>query len=115
MQWSTSRPHGTAMILRQALYDMLSNRPRHTHPQVTDSIAWAALVQRLVTKDEEAFSGWMLTTAGRFALAKRYFKLRECTGRLQLREEQPSSLQIRRIKTFREPGVHVLKPTSRVV
>src|SRR5205809_5213907 len=78
-------------------------------------IAWVALVQRLVTKDEEAFSGWIMMSAGRVALAKRYCRATACAGWLQLREKQPGSLQVRRIKSFREPGVHVLKPTSRVV
>jgi hypothetical protein len=32
----------------------------------------------------------------------------------QMREEQLSSLQVRRLKSFREPAEHVLQPTSRV-
>ncbi len=36
----------------------------HARPQFTDRIAWVALAKRLVTKDEEAFSGWMMTFAG---------------------------------------------------
>ena len=80
--------------------------------QVTARIAWAALVKRLETKDEEAISGWMLTFAGRFALAKRYFRPNAGADRLQLREEQPGSLQVRRLKPFREPAEHVLESTS---
>jgi len=73
----------------------------------TDRIAKGVLVYRLVTKDEEAFSGWMLTLAVRSALAKRYFRPNEGAGRLQVRKEQPSSLQVRRIKSFCEPGIQV--------
>ncbi len=62
------------MILRRALDDRQSNHRRHTHPQVTDSIAWAALVKRLVAQDEVMFSGWMLMPPVRSALAKRYFR-----------------------------------------
>ncbi len=56
-----------------------------------------------------------MTSAVRRALTKRYFRPNEGAGRLQLREEQPSSLQVRRLKPFREPAVHVPQPTSRVV
>src|SRR5947208_6005393 len=55
------------------------------HPSFTDRIAWVALLHRLGTKDVEAFSGWMLTSAGKFALAKRYCRPTACAGRLQLR------------------------------
>ena len=101
------------MILRRALDDRRSNHRRHTHPQITDSIAWVALVKRLVAQDEVMFSGWMLMPPVRSALAKRYFRT-QCMRGLQVREEQPSSLQVRCLKPFRKPGVHVLKPTSRV-
>jgi len=83
-------------------------------PQFTDRIAWGALAKRLGTLDEEAFSGWMMTSAGRFALVKRYCRPTVCAARLQLREKQPSSLQVWRLKPFGEPGVHVLKSTPGV-
>jgi hypothetical protein len=66
-----------------------------------------ALVGRLGMPDGEAFSGWMLTFTGGFALAKRYCRPTVCPNRLQLIKEQPSSLQVWRIKSFCEPGIQV--------
>src|SRR3989442_10511744 len=60
VQRSTSRPHATAMILRQALHDRQSNSRYQTYPQVTERrIAWVALAKRLVAQDEMLFSRCM--------------------------------------------------------
>ena len=66
-----------------------------------------ALAKRLVAQDEMLFSRWMRMLSDRCALAKRYFRTRCMRGKLKVREEQPGSLQIRRLKTFREPGIQV--------
>ena len=43
--------------------------------------------------------------AGRLALAKRYRSAVAGAERLQLREEELSSLQVPRLKSFCEPGI----------
>ena len=43
--------------------------------------------------------------AGRLALAKRYRSAVAGAERLQLREEEPGSLQVLRLKSFCEPGI----------
>jgi hypothetical protein len=57
--------------------------------------------------DVERFSGRMLTSAGGFVLVKRCCRSTACAGRLQLRKERLGRLQIRRLKPFREPTLHV--------
>jgi hypothetical protein len=67
----------------------------------------AALGYRLHMPDLEAFSKEMKMFAVSNALTERYYRLHARAGRLELCEEQPSSLQVRCLKAFREPGVHV--------
>ena len=55
----------------------------------------------------EAFSREMKTSAVSSALAKRYYSPHARTGKLQVREEEPGSLQVRRLKSFCEPGIQV--------
>ena len=70
------------MILRHALDDRQSNHRSHMHPQVTDSIAWKALVKRLVVQDKVMFSVGMLMPPVRSTLAKRYCRATACVGKL---------------------------------
>jgi len=81
----------------------------------TDRIAKGVLVYRLVTKDEEASSGWMMTSIVKWRYKALFHEPCACANRLQLFEEQPRSLQVRRLKPFREPAIYVLEPVSRVV
>jgi hypothetical protein len=100
------------MIVRQALHDRQSNSRYHTYLLVTKRrIAWVALANSLVAQDEMIFSRCMRVLPVRCALAKRYESVisvqNACAGRLQVREKQPGSLQVRRLKSFGEPGIQV--------
>ncbi len=96
------------MILRQALYNRQSNRRYPTFPQVAERrIAWVALGYRLPIPDMETFSREMKTSAVSSALDKRYYRPHAHAGKLQVCEEESGSLQIRRLKSFCEPGIQV--------
>ena len=79
----------------------------HAYSLFTHRIAWAALGYRLHTPDVEAFSKEMKMSAVSSALAKRYYSPHARAGKLQVREEEPGSLQVRRLKSFCEPGIQV--------
>ena len=115
-QRSTSRPHAEVDDFATSVHDRESNRRYHTYPQVDfRRIAWVALAKRLVAQDEMLFSRGMRMLPVRCALAKRYSGQMACLDRLQLREEEPGSLQIRRLKSFCEPGIHVAELPPGVV
>jgi hypothetical protein len=81
----------------------------------TARIARRVLVDRLRTPDEEVFSREERTSTVKRRYKALFHAMHRCPALLQLFEEQTRSLQIRRLKPFREPAIDVLESLSRVV
>ncbi len=115
-QRSTSRPHAEADDFATSVHDRQSNRRYHTYRQVDfKKNSMGGVSKTFGAQDEMLFSRRMQILAVRCALAKRYSEQMACVDRLHLREEEPSRLQIRRLKSFCEPGIHVAEVPPGVV